>query len=413
VTSYVTQYSTAFNTIVNSVASTIQSTVDSTTVVTVSNAATATSVGYVTATTTTSIQAGGSAHKRTAEIEVLKTVSFASAREPVTQEALGLGPPQVIVGSNKKLDVLAEKLARRGLLVERDFTSTLYVTAYSTISSVYTSMISSAQTFYVTSVATNFVTSTRFINAQETVSVTSTIVLTVTVSGSSTIATSEPNTNINPPNTNNNPPNTGLSTGAKAGIGVGSVVGATAIAALVFFILWRRSRKNQDESDPVGVSSIQPELRVDPTTYYDPPKELASVGAAGVAASPHGLNRFSNSGVGIPTVEPVSPTSSNMQNAGQWSPPADYQQQHMAQTASQHYPAHTPPPGYAYNHSPSPPPAAHNPGASIPPGFAGGYPRGVAEMGGPNAVSQGNHGIPVEQQEQAHEMPTNWRYGGT
>jgi hypothetical protein len=179
-TSYSTQYSTAFLTIANSVTSTIQSTAFSTVESTVSNVATATSVAYVTSIITTTMNVG---KKRTVEFPL--TVST-DATEAAAQSPLDMGPPKAVVGSDKKLDILAEKLERRGLAVERAITSTLYTTVYSTVKSVYTSTVSSGQTVYVTSVTTSFVTSISFDNAQTTITVTSTIFSTVTVSSSAT-----------------------------------------------------------------------------------------------------------------------------------------------------------------------------------------------------------------------------------
>jgi hypothetical protein len=117
---------------------------------TVSNVATATSVDYATQTVTTTVNVKANGKKRTAKVEVTKTVLMTAA-ESVTLKAPDLGPPKVTVGSSRRLNILAEKLARQGLVVERTVTNTIYVTSYSTINSVYTSTISSVQNFYVTS----------------------------------------------------------------------------------------------------------------------------------------------------------------------------------------------------------------------------------------------------------------------
>jgi hypothetical protein len=373
-------------------------------VVTVSTVATATSTNYVTSTTTTTIKP---AAKRTADIAAPITVPVLPTAA-AEQAPLDSGPPKVYIKTDKRLNGLAEKLSERGLVVERVVTSTVYVTAYATVTSFYTAVVSSGQTAYVTNVVTNVVTSTSFLNAQTTVQVVSTIVVTVIVSGTNTITTTSQNSGSTSPTITNIPIHVngsftspgGLSTGAKAGIGIGAVLGAVAIAALIFFIIWwRRSKKDQDPTtNPGPAGSNQPDMYVDPAaTFYGPAKELAGVGVTGVAA--HHTSQPSTAANTV--VEPVSPTSANayLRNTGQWQQPTEYQQ---PQQAYQGYPAHNPPPGYGYG-APSPPPQGHDPRAASPQSFQGGYPQNMAEMQGQNTMAQGQYGN-YQQHPQAHEM---------
>jgi hypothetical protein len=329
------------------------------------------------------------------------------------QAPLDSEPPKVYIKTDKRLDGLAEKLAERGLVVERAVTSTVYVTAYATVTSFYTSVVSSGQTAYVTNVVTSVVTSTSFLNAQTTVQVVSTIVVTVTISGTSTIVgptITNPNPGPSSP-ISNIPANLGgnvtshseLSTGAKAGIGIGAVLGAAAIAALIFFVIWwRRSKKDQDgTTNPGPAGSNQPDMYVNPAaTFYGPAKELAGVGVTSVAA--HHTSQPSTAANTV--VEPVSPTSTNanLRNTGQWQQPTEYQQ---PQQAYQGYPAYAPPPGYGYG-APSPPPQGHDPRAASPQSFQGGYPQNVAEMQGQNTMGQAQYGN-YPQHPQPHEMPAH------
>jgi hypothetical protein len=378
-------------------------------VVVVSTVATATSTSYVTSTTTTTIKP---AAKRTADIAapIAMPVLPTAAAE---QAPLDSEPPKVYIKTDKRLDGLAEKLAERGLVVERAVTSTVYVTAYATVTSFYTSVVSSGQTAYVTNVVTSVVTSTSFLNAQTTVQVVSTIVVTVTISGTSTIVgptITNPNPGPSSP-ISNIPANLGgnvtshseLSTGAKAGIGIGAVLGAAAIAALIFFVIWwRRSKKDQDgTTNPGPAGSNQPDMYVNPAaTFYGPAKELAGVGVTSVAA--HHTSQPSTAANTV--VEPVSPTSTNanLRNTGQWQQPTEYQQ---PQQAYQGYPAYAPPPGYGYG-APSPPPQGHDPRAASPQSFQGGYPQNVAEMQGQNTMGQAQYGN-YPQHPQPHEMPAH------
>jgi hypothetical protein len=57
-------------------------------------------------------------------------------------------------------------------------------------------------------------------------------------------------------------PSSGLSTGAKAGIGVGAVVGTAAIFGLIFWLAWilRKGRKDMTKLSP-GVDTGEPEWR--------------------------------------------------------------------------------------------------------------------------------------------------------
>jgi hypothetical protein len=378
-------------------------------VVTVSTVATATSTNYVTSTTTTTIKP---AAKRTADIVAPITVPVIPTAV-IEQAHLDSGPPKVYIKTDKRLDGLAEKLAERGLVVERAVTSTVYITAYATVTSFYTSVMSSGQTAYVTNVVTNVITSTSFLNAQTTVRVVSTILVTVTISGTNTIigpTTTNPNPGPSSP-ISNIPANLGgnvtshseLSTGAKAGIGIGAALGAVAIAALIFFIIWwRHSKKDQDgTTNPGPAGSNQPDMYVDPAaTFYGPAKELAGVGVTGVAA--HHVSQPST--VANTVVEPVSPTSTNanLRNTGQWQQATEYQQ---PQQAYQGYPAYTPPPGYGYG-APSPPPQGHDPRAASPQSFQGGYPQNMAEMQGQNTMVQVQYGN-YPQHPQAHEMPAH------
>jgi hypothetical protein len=60
-----------------------------------------------------------------------------------------------------------------------------------------------------------------------------------------------------------------LSTGAKAGIGVGVAIGTIALAAVVFFVFASRKRRRSDKNPPPGYDAAAdnaPEL----VQYYDP-----------------------------------------------------------------------------------------------------------------------------------------------
>jgi hypothetical protein len=183
------------------------------------------------------------------------------------------------------------------------------------------------------------------------------------------------------------------------------VLGAAAIAALIFFIIWwKRSKKDKDAPNPGPAGSNQPTMNVDPAaTFYGPAKELAGVGVTSVAA--HHTSQLSTAANTV--VEPVSPTSTNanLRNTGQWQQPTEYQQpQPTPQQAYQGYPAYTPPPVYGYG-APSPPPQ-HDPRAASPLSFQGGYPQNMAEMQGQNTMGQGQYSN-YPQNPQAHEMPAN------
>jgi hypothetical protein len=370
-------------------------------VVTVSTVATATAVNYVTSTTTMTITP---AAKRNADVGASITVPV--LRTSAVQSPLDLGPPKVFVKIDKRLDVLAEKLAERGLVVERAVTSTVYETSHATVTSFYTSVVSSAQIVYVTNIVTNIDTSTSFANAQTTVQVISTILEIISISGTSTIgsgtAASASGSRSNTPISSPVIANGGLSTGAKAGIGIGAVLGAAAIAALIFFIIWwRRSKKDKDTTNPGPAGSNQTDMYVDPgATFYGPAKELPAVGVARVAA-----HHVSQPSTGANTVQLVNPTSTNadLRNTGQWEQHTEYQQ---PQQAYQGYPAYTPPPGYSYGAS-SPPPQGHDPRAASPQSLQHGYPQNMAEMQGHNTMGQGQDGNYLPQHPQAHEMSAN------
>lgn len=394
---------TAFNTVLNSVTSTIQSTVISTAVVTVSTVATATSTNFVTSTTTTTIKA---AAKRTADFVAPTTVP-AIPTAPVEQVPLDSGPPKVYVKTDKRLNILAEKLAQRGLVVERTITSTVYFTAYATATSFYTSVVSSDQTVYVTNVVTNVVTSTTFLNAQTTIQVVSTIVLIVTISGTSTFTGSITSTAQTFGTITASPAGGGgaghLSGGAKAGIGIGVALGAAAISALIFIIIWwRRSKKHQDTPNQGPGGSNQPVAYVNPTAKFYGPMELAT----GVAA--HHLSQ-STTDVDKPELGSPTSTSTNLWNTTEWQQATGYQQ---PQPSYQGYPASNPAPSYGYGF-PSTSPTAHDPRATSPQSFQGGYPQNVAEMQGQNATGQGQYGNHTQRHPQAHEMPAIRPYEGT
>lgn len=368
--------------------STIQSTFISTAVVTVSSVATATSTNYVTSTTTTIVKA---AAKRTADFVAPITIPLIPTA-PVEQAPLDSGPPKVYVKTDKRLNVLAEKLAERGLVVERIVTSTFYFTAYATTTSIYTSVVSSDQAVYVTNVVTNFVTSTTFLNAQTTVQVISTIVVTVTISGTSTFTGSIIST-IHASETTTTSAAAGggtahLSSGAKAGIGIGAVLGAAAISALIIFILWwRRSKKYQDTSNPGPAGSNQPVAHVDSTTKFYGPMELAT----GVATN-H-----------------LSSANPNSRNTAEWQQATEYQQPQQTYPS---YSASNSPPGYGYG-LPSPSPTAHDSRATSPQSFQGGYPQNVVEMQGQNTMVHGKYGNDTVRHPQSQEMYAIQPYQGT
>jgi hypothetical protein len=220
-------------------------------------------------------------------------------------------------------------------------------------------------------------------------------------------------------NMTNNPLGSELSTGAKAGIGVGSAARAAAIAVLAF-ALWQRSRRHKDPPSLGDAVSTQPYLTTDIEKYPSHPMEMAAVGAAGMAAaSARDRPYVSYSGTGVTPLEPSSPTSS-MQNTGRSPSLANYQQPYAAPTAYPGYPAYVPPPSDTYGTSPSPPPAAYDSRALSPPGYAAGYPQGMAEMVGANmSYAQGPaqdlhpnenydaHEISAAQHYPAHELPAN------
>jgi hypothetical protein len=363
------------------VTSTIQSTVFSTIVTSDSNVATATSVVYVTSMTTTTINLS---KRRAAEVEGPKTISSASLDFPhttksVAHKASDLGAPKVTIRSDKRLDVLAEKLERRGLVVERTVTATVTSTVYSTVTSVYTSTISSSHIFYVTSATTSFTTSTSFLKAQTTTTVTSTIFSKATVNGTASGGPGPP-----------------LSAGAKAGISIGTILGVAAIAAIMFFLfaLWRRSRKENEPPLPSDGNQ-----QVEMPTYYGVPNELAAAGA-------HHSSQASYSGAGV-TPEPVSPTSSNMRSTGQWHSTENFQQP----TAYLGYSAHTAPSGYVSRK----PVEGQDIRAVSPQVDEGEYPQGVAEIGSTNmGPIQGPSPIEISavRYNQAYEMPGSHQYRG-
>lgn len=104
---------------------------------------------------------------------------------------------------------------------------------------------------------------------------------------SSTAATSQPTLMAVPPTSS--PTASGLSSGEKAGIGVGAALGGLAICASALFFFWRRRRRNQKRSpsptaDPGGKAELPGEGREAHTDELDNDRQIHEMTGVGKPA---------------------------------------------------------------------------------------------------------------------------------
>ncbi|KID91780.1 hypothetical protein MGU_01750 [Metarhizium guizhouense ARSEF 977] len=241
------------------------STVSETTTVTASSVTTVTITTTDIATTTITMT-DGETSTRTVFVTSTQTVNMKRRSVGNVLQFNGNGPAHV--DAQPTAAATATGIPSRDLSPERIgiekravVTSTVTVTvggggSATTVTQTVTKNVRSTTTTVVHT--TSLITETYQANAKTTVTVTSTIVTKLTVVSTGVVeSTSTPTGSPNPPSNDDN--NGGLSTGAKAGIGVGAgVAGLAIIGALLWFFTRRRRGPKPDPDDLLGPSSEVP-----------------------------------------------------------------------------------------------------------------------------------------------------------
>ncbi|KAI9813393.1 MAG: hypothetical protein M1827_004067 [Pycnora praestabilis] len=161
-------------------------------------------------------------------------------------------PTQSPLKATSPYDGRQELMLRDIGLIQRQATQTITsvvnITHTETSTNYYT--ITSVDTITVTSFTTENITSTYVVGAQSTMVVTSNVVAIYTPSLSVSPTTT---ISMHSPSNTNNGGNT-LSTGAKAGIGIGAAVGGLALLGLLGYFLLRRRNDDHEAINGPGIS---------------------------------------------------------------------------------------------------------------------------------------------------------------
>ncbi|KAJ9606464.1 hypothetical protein H2200_009425 [Cladophialophora chaetospira] len=277
ITSWSTVYTTSTSTDTQYTTSVIISSLWSTAWTTVSNAQTATEV--IRTTLSSAKQRRTVAAEYDGETRTIQPTSSEQDQHPRphTIATDSVQVPVVTLLTYAEYDSVARDLQNLGVIVKRQTTitstSTAYTSATTTVQSVEVS--SELLTVWVTSTTHLITTKTTYVDAQVTVSVTSTITPPEPTSTSSSPTTSPSSSQpiTSSPSTGNGPPSSagaapvsatsttpavgagggggGLSKGAEVGIGVGTAAGSLIICTIILF-WWRRRRRHPDKqgNDP-------------------------------------------------------------------------------------------------------------------------------------------------------------------
>ncbi|KAK3348688.1 hypothetical protein B0T25DRAFT_581797 [Lasiosphaeria hispida] len=246
------------------------------------------------------------------------------------------GPVTVTVLARPALDALASGLELRGVLVHRQTTSTVtvtstryvtafysstaYVTDWTTVSSTITEVASETKTTYFNAGTT--VTSTRTVEVRVAAPASGSSGSTASASASATTTGGTGGTNNNGNNGNNGGTtqgSTGLTAAQTAGVGVGAAIGALLLIGIPLFLFWKK-RKQQKE--PSGRDSFGG----DPSQQPHLPPAAAWQGGSDNSSPPLMQANPAGAGYQYDPNHPQSPAASAWQNSStSGSPPAGSQ----------------------------------------------------------------------------------------